>query len=95
MRLDGVKADEFLETVAQNNGSIELDAHGKRFVLRILDVKDEEEFDADENNQAFSKRLLDLNPEVKEAVEQSREEYVRGEYYTTDDLINDIEHGEL
>lgn len=94
VRLDGAKADEFLESLVKNR-NIELEAHGKRFLLQLLDVKNEEELDADENNQAFAKRLLELNPEVKKAVKQSREEYVRGEYYTTDDFINDIERGEL
>ena len=36
MRLDGAKADEFLESVVQSGGNIELEVHGKRFVLQLL-----------------------------------------------------------
>ncbi|GMA66090.1 hypothetical protein [Alicyclobacillus fastidiosus] len=93
-RLEGAEADEFIESVVLN-GTVELEAHGKRYVLRLLDVKDEGDFDRDENNRELAKRLLELNPHVKQAVDQSREEYLRGEYFTTDDLIRDIDDGDL
>lgn len=79
-KLDGTNAELFKTWFNDNENTI-VDIEGKHYLIKPLQNMVQEEIESD--------------PELKMLIMQAKENIVNGEVYTTQEIVDAIENGEL
>ena len=80
-KLQGLDAELFKKWVNQSTDTI-IDVDGKRYLVKVLE-------------ENVVKKEIESDPELKEMLKRANKDIEEGHLYSTDDIIEAIERGEI